>query len=92
MDSPVTVREARPEDARAMGRIYHESWLATYPNEEAGITVADIEALGMDSEEAAARRAEKLAHPDGKSFRYVAEIDGEVVGTAASSCIPATAI
>ncbi len=78
--SGLTIREAKPEDARAMGTIYRQSWLATYPNKEAGITLQDIKAMDMDSEEATQKREENLNKPDGKSFRYVAEIDGKLVG------------
>ena len=78
--SGLIIREARPEDAKAMGKIYRQSWLATYPNKEAGITFQDIEAMDMDSEEATQKRAESLANVDGKSFRFVGEIDGELIG------------
>lgn len=34
---------AVPEDARGITNVLHKTWLATYPNEEIGITVEDIE-------------------------------------------------
>jgi hypothetical protein len=38
-----------PEDALAIVRIQAASWLATYPNEQYGITSEDIEAKKLDS-------------------------------------------
>lgn len=37
------IESAKPEDADAIARIQHDSWLATYPNAEAGISVETIE-------------------------------------------------
>lgn len=37
------IRKAREEDAEGVGEVFYKSWLATYPNEKAGITVDDIE-------------------------------------------------
>lgn len=76
----IIIRKATPQDAHVIGKIYHQSWLATYPNEEVGISVQDIVNLNLDSEENAKERALKLANPGSKSHRYVAEIDGTVVG------------
>lgn len=73
------VREAKPYDAAAIGRLLQLSWLATYPNDELGITKQDIEALALDSDEHTKRRAEKLAKSDEKLRRLIAEVNGEVV-------------
>jgi ribosomal protein S18 acetylase RimI-like enzyme len=73
------IRKALPADAAAIGTVFQRSWLATYPNEEGGITRADIEALALDSAENTRRRAEKLAAQDERSFRLVAEVAGEVI-------------
>lgn len=36
------IREAIPADAAAISRIQYDSWLATYPNESAGIAQEDV--------------------------------------------------
>lgn len=41
--SRVTITTAKPEDARGIVEVLYKTWLDTYPNEEAGITVDDIE-------------------------------------------------
>lgn len=40
----VTIVVAAPLDAQGIGDVHTKTWLATYPNEEYGITRADIEA------------------------------------------------
>jgi ribosomal protein S18 acetylase RimI-like enzyme len=39
----IIIREARPEDVRDIQNVYHETWLDTYPSEEVGVIVEDIE-------------------------------------------------
>lgn len=39
---PLEVEIAQPEDAAAVFDVQRQTWLATYPNEEAGITYEDI--------------------------------------------------
>lgn len=39
----ISVREATQDDAAAIARIQHESWLATYPNDAAEISKQDLE-------------------------------------------------
>jgi hypothetical protein len=39
---PVEVELARPEDAEAISELLRTTWMATYPNAEAGITEEDI--------------------------------------------------
>lgn len=40
----VTIVAAVPSDAQGIGDVHAKTWLATYPNEEYGITLTDIEA------------------------------------------------
>lgn len=44
-----TVRNATVDDALAIQTIFYKTWLATYPNKKAGITVEDIEEMFKDS-------------------------------------------
>jgi ribosomal protein S18 acetylase RimI-like enzyme len=39
----ISIRKAKPEDAEGNQRVFYETWLATYPNGEVGITKEDIE-------------------------------------------------
>lgn len=73
---------ATPEDARGMKEVSYRSWLATYPNEEAGITLEDIQERLKDalSDEKIAQKIEQLASiPENEKY-IVAREDGKVVG------------
>ena len=39
----ITIQRPIKRDIKDIQQIFYETWLATYPNEEAGIIVADIE-------------------------------------------------
>lgn len=77
-----TVRDASRKDAEAIQGVFHKTWLATYPNEEAGITIGDVEDRFKDaySEEVLAKRREAYENPPEGHRILVAEKDGEVVG------------
>lgn len=53
-----TIRGATPADAAAIARIHHDSWLATYPNEEAKISLEDVQIYLGDIQER--REVEKI--------------------------------
>lgn len=78
----ITVRLASAEDADQVRDVYYYAWLAAYPNEELGITVADIEWLftKLNHPTMAARRAARLANPPQNELCWVATVPGEVVG------------
>jgi GNAT superfamily N-acetyltransferase len=69
----VTVRLARPGDARRLAEIHVETWRATYPG------VVPQEVLDGLSVERREQQWERWI-PDPASTAFVAEIDGEVVG------------
>lgn len=52
----ITVQKAVPEDALGVGEVFYKTWLATYPNEEFGITVDDIEDRWKDRNKADGNR------------------------------------
>lgn len=88
--SDIIVEYAKPEDAAAIVDIQKRTWLATYPNEQAGVTTADIrEHLeGRDGEMVAKRitRWGKIIGRSGVgSGTFVARLDYKVVGY--SSCM-----
>lgn len=45
----IKILEAIEDDVLGMQVVYHRAWLTTYPNEEAGITVEDIEDYFKDA-------------------------------------------
>lgn len=78
----IEVAKATPEDVRGIQEVYYQTWLATYPNEEIGITEEDIEDKFRDrfSEDALHRSAEHLLHPSEGETILLAKEGGRVVG------------
>ncbi len=78
----VTVERARVEDIPAMQDVWYESWLATYPNEEVGITRDGVEERWKNRH--SPEKVEKMRafiEGDNESARlFVARVDGKVVG------------
>lgn len=71
---------ATPEDALAIVRIQAASWLATYPNEQYGITSEDIQAKKLDSL-ARFNQWKKTIEESGADHQvWVAKEGGSVVG------------
>lgn len=58
----IEIVTATPEDVEGMQEVFYRTWLATYPNEERGITVDDIEDQFKDrhSEEKLVRMRERI--------------------------------
>lgn len=74
----IKITLATPEDARAVQDVFYRTWLATYPNEEHGITVDDIEDRYKDkiTEEGIKKRAESMANePEGHTLLLAREGD-----------------
>ena len=78
----ITVGLAQPNDARDIQEIFYKTWLATYPNEEFGVTVDDIEDKYKDSltEEKIKQRTEKIINPPEGQTLFVAKEGNKVVG------------
>jgi ribosomal protein S18 acetylase RimI-like enzyme len=78
------IRGVRPEDGLELTRLYHLTWLDTYPNEKAGITRDDIEQSYKDhyTEENQAKMRARLGNIAKNEKYLVAEKDGKIVGTA----------
>ncbi len=78
----IKIVPASPLDAKGMMEVFYESWKDTYPNEEFGITVDDIEDRYKNAftEESLKKKAEQLAHL-GKGETLLLMKDGtKVVG------------
>ena len=61
----IKIVPADPKGVRGMQEVYFKTWLATYPNKEAGVTEDDVRDFFKDdfTEEELARRAENLQNP-----------------------------
>lgn len=77
-----TVRRAEHKDAEGIQNVFRTTWLATYPNEKAGITTEDIEVKFADaySDKTLARVREYIASLPENSHTLVAEDNGMIVG------------
>ena len=71
-----------PEDAYGIQEVFYKTWLVTYPNADAGITVEDIENKFKDAftVETLTKRREKIANPPEGQFLLVAKDNDKVVG------------
>ncbi len=80
--SEIKIIPASPEDAKGVAEVFYKTWLATYPNEEVGITVDDVEDRFKDAftEENLAKRADKIANPEEGASFLVAKDGDKVIG------------
>ena len=78
------IRDASPDDAEAINTVLYEAWLATYPNEEAGVTIEDIEDSYKDrfSDERLKKSRERLTNLPENERRLVAVSGDRVIGVA----------
>ncbi len=79
---PAEIRNALPGDAADIATLYKQTWLSTYPNEEYGISHADIEekVRDWDSVENIEKWRSRLSIVDQSTCNLVAEVGGKVVG------------
>lgn len=78
----IEISPAAPEDARSIREVQYKTWLATYPNKEAGVTVDDIEDRYKDAftDENIQKRQKRILDKTENENYFVAKIDGKVVG------------
>ena len=82
IENNILVCIATPNDVVGIQEVFYRTWLATYPNEEAGITVDDIEDRYKDrlNEKNISKRKEQIINPlDGQTL-FVAKDGERVVG------------
>lgn len=74
--------EAKPQDVLGITEVLYRTWLDTYPNEEYGITVEDIEDKYKDafSEEKLQERALKMENEKKGDVRILAKENDRIVG------------
>ncbi len=77
---PIMVHVAQPEDAVEIVKIQAETWLATYPNEEYGITAQDIQAKKLDDPLRVARWRLRLEDRDPSHRTWIAKEGLHIVG------------
>lgn len=91
-EQSVVIERATPEDAEGINSVLRQTWLDTYPNEEAGITEEDIRLRveGKNGERIPARIQrwkDNIEDKDGSKAVYVARLNGKVVGMTAPGII-----
>ena len=81
-EKKIEIAAVTPDDERGMAEVFYKTWLDTYPNEEAGITIDDIEDRYKDTftEESLRKRRERTANlPEGENL-ILAKENEKVVG------------
>lgn len=83
----VVIEQAKPKDTDEIHELLYKTWLATYPNEKAGIFTEDIKALFENSGSAQRRqkRIERLANPPKGELQITAKQNGVVIGFCTAS-------
>jgi len=78
----IQIAEGKPEDVPGIQKVFYETWLATYPNEEAGITREDIEYRQRNAftEETIEARKKTLREMPSEEKFLVAKNNDDVVG------------
>jgi ribosomal protein S18 acetylase RimI-like enzyme len=82
MEQEIEISIAKPEDNRGIQEVFYKTWLDTYPNEEVGITVEDIEYKYKDrfTEEGLQKSLERMMNAPKDHFVFVAKDTDVVVG------------
>jgi ribosomal protein S18 acetylase RimI-like enzyme len=78
--SEIHIDGAIPQDARGIVNVQKEGWLATYPNEQFGVTQEDILSRNLDSDEKVATWEQRLMSQGEGSRTWVAKDGDKVVG------------
>ncbi len=79
----IIIRDATPDDVRAIRDVYYKTWLATYPNDAHGILKSDIEDRYKHSfsEESIRSGENAIRNIPAHERVLVAIADGAIVGT-----------
>lgn len=80
MNDEIVLHDATPEDAVGIRVVQKETWLATYPNNEFGITRKDIEEKVNEMQEEGVERLVKRIRDDYNSHTWVAKKASRIVG------------
>lgn len=79
----ITLRDSIVDDLPGINEVAHQTWLATYPNKEADITVEDVESVYKEDDPAKTkdkleRREARYSNPN--IHIWVAEDGGRIIG------------
>lgn len=91
-NQPITIEQAVPADAEAVCNVLRQTWLDTYPNEEAGITREDIQRRvegehGERIPQNIERWRDRIETKDGTTAVYVARAGDKIIGMTAPGII-----
>ena len=80
--SVTSITSATSDDALGIQEVFYKTWLDTYPNNEAGITVEDIEDMFKNAftEETIQKRKEQIRNPKDGVIMLIAKDGSKVVG------------
>jgi ribosomal protein S18 acetylase RimI-like enzyme len=76
----IEILKATPEDAQGIVDVQRDTWFATYPNEEYGITLDDIKSRDWDNPERAKRWGRTIENMSDKAHTWVVKVEDKVVG------------
>lgn len=78
----ISIEKPTIKDVKNIQKIFYETWLATYPNEEAGITIEDIKEKFKNrfSKQAIKKRMDDILDKSGNTLFLVAKDGVSVVG------------
>ncbi len=81
-NSEIKIVRAVPKDVRMIQEVRYKAWLVTYPNEELGITVDDVEDRfkNVFSVEGIKEREDRLKNQSSDQQTFVAKQGGKIVG------------
>lgn len=76
----IVIKPAQSEDAEAITHIQADTWLATYPNKEHGITEEDIRAKKLDDPARTERWRQRIETPTMGQMIWIAKEKDRVIG------------
>ncbi len=80
MENPIIIQDAVAEDAQGIRSVQKQTWLATYPNPELGISHEDIASKIAQMQEGSTERWAKRLKEDASSHTWVAKDNHTVIG------------
>lgn len=78
----IIIKEAKVKDIKGIQEVFYKTWLETYPNKKAGITVEDVEAKYKDrfSEAALEKRKNDILNQSDNKLLLLAKENDTIIG------------
>lgn len=76
---PILIEEAHPDDVAGIIDVQKETWLITYPNEEAGISEEDIRSINFSASEKLTKWKQRIETSESSKV-FVAKAGTTIVG------------